>query len=118
VIRTLNLHTKHANRLKFTPDKLVLVSDLRSGDLVVLDATLQRNKRVSVASVEAAAAAEVSSAFSGLNPPHICVLHDVGSQDGIDYLDMECVEGETLSERLEKGFTPLRSGLENWTGNC
>jgi serine/threonine protein kinase len=28
--------------------------------------------------------------ISGLNHPHICVLHDVGSQDGVDYLVMEC----------------------------
>jgi DNA-binding beta-propeller fold protein YncE len=38
VTRTLDLHTKMANRLKFTPDgKLVLISDLGTGDLVVLD---------------------------------------------------------------------------------
>jgi serine/threonine protein kinase len=24
-----------------------------------------------------------------LNHPHICVLHDIGSQDGVDYLVME-----------------------------
>src|ERR1700740_705401 len=41
--------------------------------------------------------------ISSLNHPHICVLHDVGSQDGISYLVMECVEGETLAKRLEKG---------------
>jgi len=41
--------------------------------------------------------------ISGLNHPNICVLYDVGSQDGVDYLVMECVEGETLAKRLEKG---------------
>jgi serine/threonine protein kinase len=41
--------------------------------------------------------------ISSLNHPNICVLHDVGQQDGIDYLVMECVEGETLA----KGALPL-----------
>jgi Tol biopolymer transport system component len=41
--------------------------------------------------------------ISSLNHPHICVLYDVGHQDGMDYLVMECVEGETLAKRLEKG---------------
>lgn len=48
---------------------------------------------------------------SSLNHPHICVLHDVGSQDGIDYLVMECVEGETLAKRLEKGPLPVEQVL-------
>src|SRR5882757_6258934 len=50
--------------------------------------------------------------ISGLNHPHICVLHDVGSQDGMDYLVMECVEGETLAQRLEKGPMPLEQVLK------
>ena len=45
--------------------------------------------------------------ISSLNHPHICVLYDVGSQDGVDYLVMEYVEGETLAKRLEKGALPL-----------
>src|SRR5690349_18073246 len=50
--------------------------------------------------------------ISSLNHPHICTLHDVGSQDGISYLVMECVEGETLAKRLEKGPLPLEQVLK------
>jgi eukaryotic-like serine/threonine-protein kinase len=50
--------------------------------------------------------------ISNLNHPHICVLHDIGHQDGIDYLVMECVEGETLAKRLEKGPLPQEQVLK------
>jgi eukaryotic-like serine/threonine-protein kinase len=50
--------------------------------------------------------------ISGLNHPNICVLYDVGSQDGVDYLVMECVEGETLAKRIEKGPLPLEQLLK------
>src|SRR5215470_1704891 len=50
--------------------------------------------------------------ISSLNHPHICTLHDIGSQDGVDYLVMECVEGETLAKRLEKGALPLEHVLK------
>jgi serine/threonine protein kinase len=50
--------------------------------------------------------------ISSFNHPHICVLHDVGHQDGIDYLVMECVEGETLAKRIEKGPLPLEQVLK------
>ena len=50
--------------------------------------------------------------ISSLNHPHICVLHDVGSQDGLGYLVMECLEGEILAKRLEKGPLPLEQALK------
>ena len=50
--------------------------------------------------------------ISSLNHPHICVLYDVGSQDGVDYLVMECFEGETLVKRLEKGALSLEQVLK------
>ena len=40
------------------------------------------------------------------------ILHDIGQQDGIDYLVMEFVEGETLAKRLEKGALPLEQVLK------
>src|SRR5438876_2225350 len=49
--------------------------------------------------------------ISSLNHPHICVLHDVGSQDGTSYLVMEYVQGETLEARLQKGPLPLKQVL-------
>src|SRR5262245_34873916 len=39
-----------------------------------------------------------AKAVSSLNHPHICVLHDVGHQDGIDYLVLEYLEGESLHD--------------------
>jgi eukaryotic-like serine/threonine-protein kinase len=41
-------------------------------------------------------------AVSSLNHSHICTLYDVGHQDGIDYIVMEYIEGETLSSRLQR----------------
>src|SRR3989440_11539167 len=44
-----------------------------------------------------------AKAISKLSHPHICTLHDVGHQDGVDFLVMEYLEGETLASRLDKG---------------
>ena len=45
--------------------------------------------------------------ISQLSHPHICALYDVGSQDGVEYLVMEFLEGETMSDRIAKGALPL-----------
>jgi Tol biopolymer transport system component len=54
--------------------------------------------------------------ISSLNHPNICTLYDVGQQDGVDFLVMEYLEGETLADRLMKGALPqeqvLKYGVE------
>src|SRR5271157_1836266 len=47
-----------------------------------------------------------AKAVSSLSHANICPLFDVGSQDGVDYLVMEYMEGETLASRLLRG--PLK----------
>jgi Tol biopolymer transport system component len=47
-------------------------------------------------------------AVAALAHPNICALYDIGQQDALDYLVMECLEGETLSQRLKRG--PLSPG--------
>src|SRR5438270_8888993 len=42
-------------------------------------------------------------AISSLSHPHICALFDVGAQDGVEYLVLEYLQGETIAERLQKG---------------
>ena len=49
--------------------------------------------------------------ISRLNHPHICTLHDIGSQDGIDFLVMEYLEGETLMDRVARGPMPVSEAI-------
>ena len=51
-------------------------------------------------------------AISALEHPHICTLHDVGEQEGLAYLVMEHLTGETLAGRLRKGPLPRSQALE------
>src|SRR5207344_820243 len=56
-----------------------------------------------------------AKSISGLNHPHICTLHDVGSASllGVEhhYLVLELIEGESLAQRLAKGPLPVEDVL-------
>ena len=57
-----------------------------------------------------------AKSISSLNHPHICTLYDVGHENGVDYLVMELLDGQTLADRLSRGPLPLgdvvRYGIE------
>ncbi|MBC8646334.1 MAG: serine/threonine protein kinase, partial [Thermoanaerobaculia bacterium] len=82
------------------------------------DTRLDRTVAVKVLPTHLSASPEVRQRFereaktiSALSHPHICALHDVGSQDGVAYLVMEYLEGETLADRLVKGALSLDQTL-------
>ena len=49
--------------------------------------------------------------ISQLQHPHVCALYDIGSTDGMDYLVMEYLVGETLEVRLGRGPLPVLDGV-------
>ena len=50
--------------------------------------------------------------ISSLSHPNICALFDIGDQDGVQYLVLEYLEGQTLAERLAKGPLPISEVLK------
>src|SRR5262252_2970625 len=87
------------------------------------DTRLERTVAIKVLPQHLSDSAEVRQRFereaktiSQLSHPHICALYDVGSQDGVEYLVMELLEGESLATRVARGPLPveqvLRYGIE------
>src|SRR5450631_2612709 len=81
------------------------------------DTRLERIVAIKVLAGELAESRELLQRFereatiSQLSHPHICALYDVGNQDGVEYLVMEYLEGETLADRLASGPLPLNQTL-------
>jgi serine/threonine protein kinase/Tol biopolymer transport system component len=86
------------------------------------DTRLERTVAIKVLPPHLASSAESRQRFereaktiSRLSHPHICALYDVGREDETEYLVMEYLEGETLSDRLVKGALPLDQTLRYGT---
>jgi eukaryotic-like serine/threonine-protein kinase len=86
------------------------------------DTRLERTVAIKVLPQRLSASPEVRQRFereaktiSQLSHPHICALYDVGREGETEYLVMEYLEGETLSERLAKGAVPLEQTLRYGT---
>ena len=82
------------------------------------DTRLQRDVAVKVLPAHLSSSSEMKQRFereakaiSRLSHPHICALYDVGSHEGVEYLVMEYLEGETLGARLARGPIPLEQTL-------
>ncbi len=78
------------------------------------DTRLEREVAIKVLNAALVSTADLKARFereaktiSQLNHPHICVLHDIGSENGTDFLVMELLEGESLADRLKRGPVPI-----------
>ena len=104
-----------------------IVSPLGAGGMGevyrAVDRRLDRQVAIKILPVEFRENAQLRVRFereakiiSSLSHPHICTIHDVGQENGIDYLVLELLDGETLADRLLKGPVPvpqlLRYGIE------
>src|SRR6266542_765349 len=87
------------------------------------DTRLERTVAIKVLPERLSSSPEIRQRFereaktiSQLSHPHICALYDVGHEGATEYLVMEYLEGETLTERLLKGALQaeqvLRYGIE------
>src|SRR5271154_3465867 len=70
-----------------------------------LDSRLQRTVAIKILPAHLSSNPELHARFaqeaksiSSLQHPNICVVHDIGSQDGVDFMVMEYVTGKTLDK--------------------
>lgn len=82
------------------------------------DTRLNRNVALKIVPSELAGNAQLRLRFereartiSQLTHPHICTLYDIGSDNGIEFLVMELLDGETLADRILKGPLPIEEVL-------
>jgi Tol biopolymer transport system component len=83
------------------------------------DTRLDRSVAIKILPAEFAENAQLRVRFdreaktiSQLNHPNICTLHDVGQEEGLAYLVMELLDGESLADRLARGALPTEQALK------
>src|SRR5512141_1941791 len=123
------IRSKGAPRLRSRPSLMTSSSGTRLGPYEILapigaggmgevyrasDARLGREVAIKVLPEHLSADPDLKQRFdrearavAALHHPHICGIYDIGSENGVDYLVLEYVEGETLATRLAKGPVPL-----------
>ena len=82
------------------------------------DTRLERSVAIKVLPQHLSSSPEIRQRFereaktiSQLSHSHICALYDVGNQDGVEYLVMELLEGETLARPPREGPLPPEQTL-------
>src|SRR5579872_3207425 len=83
-----------------------------------LDTRLQRTVAVKVLPAHLSSNPELHARFvqeaksiSGLQHPNICVLHDIGSESGVDFMVMEYVEGRPLDRVIPADGLPANVAM-------
>jgi len=90
-----------------------------------LDPRLDRTVAIKILPAHLSSDAEAKERFerearciSAIQHGNICSLYDIGSQNGVSYLVMEYLEGDTLADRLRKGPMPLEQVLRHGAEIC
>src|SRR5882757_1109274 len=83
-----------------------------------LDTRLQRTVAIKVLAAHLSSDPDLHARFeqeakaiSGLQHPNICVVHDIGEQDGVDFMVMEYVAGQTLDKCIPAGGMPANVAI-------
>src|SRR5208283_3939260 len=83
------------------------------------DTRLQRTVAIKILPAHLSSSPDLHARFeqeaksiSGLQHPNICVVHDIGSQDGVDFMVMEYVAGRTLDRVIPEGGLPANVAIK------